>query len=126
MESNSNEKTIVYFNTRDEMVKINLHNVVYFQADRNYTDIYFINGAHVTLTTGLVNIEKMLDTPRLRGVVPTFIRLGRSYIVNPLFIFHINVLKQELVLSDTKQVQMYRLQVSKEALKKLKDLYKHN
>ena len=87
MESNSNEKTIVYFNTRDEMVKINLHNVVYFQADRNYTDIYFINGAHVTLTTGLVNIEKMLDTPKLRGVVPTFIRLGRSYIVNPLFIF---------------------------------------
>ena len=61
------EKTIVYFNTRDEMVKINLHNVVYFQADRNYTDIYFINGAHVTLTTGLVNIEKMLDTPKLRG-----------------------------------------------------------
>ena len=108
------------------MVKINLHNVVYFQADRNYTDIYFINGAHVTLTTGLVNIEKMLDTPKLRGVVPTFIRLGRSYIINPLFIFHINVLKQELVLSDTKQVQMYRLQVSKEALKKLKDLYKHN
>ena len=51
MESNSNEKTIVYFNTRDEMVKINLHNVVYFQADRNYTDIYFIKSL---LDNGLI------------------------------------------------------------------------
>lgn len=126
MESNINEKTIVYFNTRDEMVKINLHNVVYFQADRNYTDIYFINGAHITLTTGLVNIEKMLDEPKLNGLLPAFIRLGRSFIVNPIYIFHINVLKQELVLSDTVQTHMYRLQVSRDALKKLKELYKHS
>ena len=126
MKENSNEKTVVYFNTRDEMVKINLQNVVYFQADRNYTDIHFINGAHITLTTGLVNIEKMLDNPKLKGLWPAFIRIGRSYIVNPSYIFHINVLKQELVLSDTVQTNMYRLQVSKEALKKLRELYKHN
>jgi DNA-binding LytR/AlgR family response regulator len=126
MESNNSEKTIVYFNTRDEMVKINLHNVVYFQADRNYTDIFFINGAHITLTTGLVNIEKMLDDPKLNGLLPAFIRLGRSFIVNPIYIFHINVLKQELVLSDTIQTHMYRLQVSRDALKKLKELYKHS
>lgn len=123
MESNS-EKSIIYFNTRDEMLKVNLRNVVYFQADRNYTDVFFINGAHATLTLGLVNIEKMLDEPHLRGNVPPFIRIGRGFIVNPQFIFHINALKQELVLTDTRFSAIYKLQVSKDALKKLKELYK--
>lgn len=123
MESNS-EKSIIYFNTRDEMLKVNLRNVVYFQADRNYTDVFFINGAHATLTIGLITIEKMLDEPHVRGNVPPFIRIGRGYIVNAQFIFHINALKQELVLTDTQSSSIYRLQVSKDALKKLKELYK--
>lgn len=118
------EKSIIYFNTRDKMLKVNLRNVVYFQADRNYTDIYFVNGAHATLTLGLVNIEKMLDEPHVRGSVPPFIRIGRGFVVNPQFIFHINALKQELVLTGTRSSAIYKLQVSKEALKKLKELYK--
>ena len=32
---------VLYFNTRDEMVRVDLRKVGYFRADRNYTDVYF-------------------------------------------------------------------------------------
>ena len=58
---NNREINILYFNTRDEMLRVDLRKVLYFKADRNYTDVYFVNGVHVTLPTGLMSIEQMLE-----------------------------------------------------------------
>ena len=54
---NSKDISIFYFHTRDEMVRVDLRKVLYFKADRNYTDVYFLNGHHVTLLTSLLNIS---------------------------------------------------------------------
>ena len=107
----------------DEMVRVDLRKVLYFKADRNYTDVYFLNGHHVTLLTSLLNIEKMLEDDRMKGKTIPFVRLGRSLIVNVTFILQINVLKQELSLSDVKTSGVYKVSVPKEVLKNLKELY---
>ncbi len=120
---NKKEIYVLYFNTRDELLRVDLRKVLYFQSDRNYTDVYFVNGVHVTLPTGLMAIEQMLDDDKIRGRVIPFVRLGRSLIVNISYILRINVAKQELLLSDMHTPGVYKVSVAKEALRKLKDMY---
>lgn len=114
---------VLYFNTRDELIRVDLRKVGYFKADRNYTDVYFFNGYHVTLPTNLAAIELMLEDDRMKGRTIPFVRIGRSVIVNLSHIIHINVLRQELVLSDMNTSCVLRVEVQKEALKKLKEMY---
>lgn len=114
---------VLYFNTRDELLRVDLRRVAYFKADRNYTDVYFINGFHVTLPTSLMAIEQMLDDDRMKGRTIPFVRLGRSLIINISLILHINIPKQEIVLSDMKSPVVLRVPASKEALRNLKEMY---
>lgn len=120
---NPKDITTLYFNTRDELLRVDLKKVVYFKADKNYTDVFFLNGSHLTLPANMLAIEQMLDDDRMRGKTIPFVRLGRSLIVNLSMIMHVNVLRQELVLSDMVSPNVFRLPVSREALKKLKELY---
>ena len=55
---NNKEIGILYFNTRDELIRVDLKTVGYFKADRNYTDVYFINGYRVTLPINMASLEK--------------------------------------------------------------------
>ena len=50
-----------------------------------------------------------------------FVRIGKSYIINRSCIFQISVQRQKLLLSDAENFS-YTLEVSKEALKRLKEL----
>lgn len=121
--NDNKEISVLYFNTRDELIRVDLRKVGFFKADRNYTDVYFLNNHRVTLPTNLMSIEKMLDDDRMRGRAIPFVRIGRSVIVNLSHIIHINVPKQELVLSDMTSPYILKVEVNKEALRKLKDLY---
>ena len=115
--------SMLYFYTRDEMLRVDLRRVGYFQADRNYTDVYFLNGYRATLATNLMAIEQMLDDDRMKGRTIPFVRIGRSLIVNLSCLIHINVPKQEIGLSGMQSPCVLKVTVKKEALKKLKDLY---
>lgn len=117
------EVATLYFNTRDDLLRVDLRKVAYFKADRNYTDVFFMNEFHLTLPTNLHNIENMLNDDRIRGKIVPFVRIGRSFIVNLSMIMHINIIRQELVLSDVMAPKVFRLPISKDALKELKDLY---
>ena len=111
------------FKTRDELSKVKLENVAYFEVDGNYTTVVFTNGLKLQILISLSSIEKLIDET-LRGKIQPFIRIGKGYIVNSVYICHINVLKQTLILSDYVSPQIHTLHISKEALKNLKDLYK--
>lgn len=124
--NSANEIYILYFNTRDELIRVDLRKVGYFKADRNYTDVYFLNDYSVTLPTSLSEIEQILSDDRMKGRIMPFVRIGRSLIVNLSNIVHINIQKQELVLSDLRMPSVLRVEASKEALRKLKDLYKES
>ena len=109
------------FNTRDEFTKVDLNNVVYFEADGNYTHIVFINRHKVTITLGLIKIEHLLNT-QLKEQAQRFIRIGKRYIINRVFILQINPLRQKLLLSDMVHEAVFTLSISKEALKTLKEI----
>lgn len=117
-------ETALYFNTRDELVKVRLDKVSYFEADANYCHVYFINGAKATLLTSLVGIENLIQSQKnFSGSFP-FIRIGKKFIVNYKYVFQINIPRQRLVLTDYDSPVIYEIGVSKEALKKLKQLYR--
>ena len=113
---------ILLFSTRDELTRIRLERVMYFEADANYTKVVFSNGVTATLLTSLVHIEKLIA-----GVLieknSIFVRIGKRYIINSAYLFQINVLRQRLVLSDLASPYTATLSVSKDALRKLKALY---
>ncbi|WP_165157393.1 LytTR family DNA-binding domain-containing protein [Parabacteroides sp. ZJ-118] len=113
---------ILLFNTRDELIRVNLKYVVYFEADGNYTHIIFSNATKVTLPYSLGNIEKLIDE-KSKGKARTFVRVGERYIVNSVCVFRINTFKHKLLLADFETSHLFTLSVSKEALKSLKSLY---
>lgn len=113
---------ILYFNTRDELVKINLEMVVCFEAEANYLRVSLVNGLVCMIRMSLGKMESILST---RTAPDKFVRIGKRFIVNLAYIFSINVLKQELVLSD-QRFFVKTLSVSKDALKQLKELMKRS
>lgn len=113
---------ILLFNTRDELTRIRLDRVCYFESDGNYTTVYFSNGVKTSLLTSLVHLEELISDV-FAGNRNVFIRISKKYIVNSAYIFQINVLRQRLILSDLAGPTVYTLPVSKEALKSLKSLY---
>lgn len=116
----------LYFSTRDELIKVPLQEVIYFEADGNYSSIYFRNGLHAQVLASLTTIENLIKNSFLiarHQSKPVFIRIGRRFIVNIECIFQINIMKQKLVLSDFRSTCSYELNVPKEALKNLKNIY---
>jgi DNA-binding LytR/AlgR family response regulator len=54
--------------------------------------------------------------------MPTFMRIGKRYIVNTNFICQIHITKQKFVLSDFEHFS-FTLTASKEALKTMREMY---
>ena len=48
-------------------------------------------------------------------------RIGKRFIINMHYVYHINVLKQYLIMSDYDHFA-FQISISKEALKKMKEL----
>ena len=112
--------SFVYFNSRDELLKVDLKRVVFFEAETNYTKIVLSNGLSNLVLLNLGKMEDLLSV-RTKEDSGMFARIGKRYIVNMSYIYRINVLKQELTLSDQRFFSQ-TLSISKDALKKLKEL----
>ena len=111
---------MIFFNSRDELLRINLSSVVYFEADGNYTRFVSVNGLSNMVYMNLGRMEELLSL-RFKDAPGSFARIGKRYIINLNYVYGINTLKQELVLSDQTSFSM-TLSISKVALKGLKDL----
>ena len=110
----------IYFNSRDELIRLPINSIVYFESDGNYTNVVTINKLRSTIGMNLGDMEKALASQL--GLVSTiFIRIGKRYIVNRNFIYRLNIQKQVLVLSDLIHFA-FQLSISKEALKNMKQL----
>ena len=110
----------IYFNSRDELLRIDTTSVVYFEASGNYTKIVLKNGESGVVCFNLAKIEQTLNAA-LGVQAKRFARVGKSYIINMACILRINPLKQELVLSNQKTFS-FTITASKEALRMLKDI----
>lgn len=110
----------IYFNSRDELLRIDVPNIVFFEAEGNYTKIVLANGHESLVCMNLGKMEKMI-TAKLQEKAHRFARIGKRHIINMGFILQISPLKQTLILSDQRSF-LYSLDISKEALKNLKEL----
>ena len=110
----------IFFNSRDELQRIDVSKIVYFEADGNYTDIVMVNKLRAAVCMNLGEMEKMLAS-QLGEESKTFMRIGKRFIINMQYVYQINVLKQHLILSDYDHFA-FQVSISKEALKKMKEL----
>lgn len=115
------KKRFLHLNSRDEFLRIDISKIVYFEADGNYTNIVLANQLKGVVCMNLAHMQQVLvDT--LKEDASVFARIGKKHIINYSYVYQISVLNQKLTLSDGENF-VYRLDVSKDALKKLKELY---
>jgi len=78
-----------------------------------------VNKDEHVFSFNLAAFEKIIEQ-QLGTDAQTFIRLGKSLIINGRYIYYVNVSKQQIVLSDGSFSDKFTLSASKEALKALK------
>ena len=115
------EQQRLIFNSRDELLRIDVPRIVYYEADGNYTYIVTCNKLKSAVCMNLGQMEDILAQRLNKEKKNLFARIGKKYIVNLDFIYKINPLKKQLVLTDFMNFS-YQLDISKEALKNLKEM----
>lgn len=110
----------IYFNSRDKLIRLDVQKIVYFEGDGNYTYIVTANKQKVCITLNLAHTEDALAA-QLGENAKRFMRIGKRFIVNMNYIYQVDIQKQVLLLSDYERF-LFQLQISKEALKAVKDL----
>jgi len=119
--------------TSIEMVRVATTEIVYVKADGNYSEIVLINNRKHRITMQLHSFESYFQQLHKNY----FVRVGRSLIVNKRYIYLINLTEQKLQFAGPHLVKdvstafaeertkrfddLYKLTVSREALKELKE-----
>lgn len=105
----------------NELVRVKPERVIYVESDGNYSTMVLHDKTKQTFTINLAHFQQLIET-QLGKEAMTFIRLGKQLIVNRVYIYKINVNKQQLMMSNSDTNIAFTLQASKEALKQLKTL----
>lgn len=116
-----NKTKYLYLNSRDEFFRVDITKIVYFESDSNYTNIMLSNRMKATVCMNLAQMQEIIKSS-IRDAAGTFARIGKRHIVNLNYVFQIAILRQKLILSDGENFE-YQISVSKDALKKLRDMY---
>jgi DNA-binding LytR/AlgR family response regulator len=111
---------IIYFNSRDCLIRIDVSKIVFFEGDGNYTHLVTVNKMKSCLTKNLAHIEESLAT-QMGEHAQRFMRIGKRFIINMGYIYQVDITKQSLILTDYDHF-VYHLPASKEALRKVKEL----
>ena len=111
----------IQFSTRDDLYRINVDRIVFFVSDKNYTVLQLSNGKTLMFTFSLQKMQEYI-VKSLGADASVFARVGRSHIVNLSYIYHIDIIKQKLVLFAEHEAVEYTIPVSKDALRSLRSL----
>ena len=71
----------IYFNSRDNLIRLDIQKIVYFEGDGNYTYIVPANKQKVCVTMSLSHTEDALAS-QLGDNAKQFMRIGKRFIVN--------------------------------------------
>ena len=111
----------ICYNSRDELVVVDLDLTAYIEACGNYSLVVFVTGQKMTVTAGISKVELMISRAYGKGVRSDFVRLGRSVIINQRYLLKIDVLKQALILGDMRHPAL-PLKVPKSLVRGYKDV----
>lgn len=112
-------KELIFSNSGTELLKVRPEDIVYIEADGNYCRMHLRGGFEQQLWFNRQRFISIISK-QLRDEKPTFIVVGRSYIINLAYIFKINPVQSELTLFDSSKPEQISLHASQEALNKLK------
>jgi DNA-binding LytR/AlgR family response regulator len=107
------------FKTRDELVRIKMDRILYFEAERNYTKMVLTNGIQFVFAVNLGKIEEILEK-QIKSYSTVLTRVGKSFIINKNHVLQISLPKTKLLFS-TADGKARELIVPKEPLKQLKE-----
>ena len=110
----------LFFNSRDEVLMVNIDNLVFFEGDGGCTYLVSVNKMRSCVGMNLRTMEEHL-AKQLGENAKMFLRIGKRYIINRKYIYQVRVVKQQLILSDQSNFA-FQLNASREALRKLKML----
>ena len=116
-----NKTKYLYINSRDEFFRVDITKIVYFESDGNYTNILLNNKMKATVGMNLAQMQSILSDS-LKESARMFARIGKRHIINLTYVYQIAILRQHLILSDGENFE-YQVNISKDALKKLRDMY---
>ncbi len=111
-------KYLVLTNSND-LVRVSPDRIAYISSDGNYSTMVLVDKEEHLFTFNLAAFEKIIEQ-QLGTEAQTFIRLGKSLIINGKYIYYVNASKQQIILSDSSFPYKFNLSASKEALKALK------
>lgn len=114
----SNESHTVYFNTRDELTKVCLDDVMYAVSDGNYIMLKFRSNRTLSLLASMQSFSMITET--VADV--RFVRVGRSHVVNMAYVSQVNCLRHAIVLVDDQTKVTMELIVPKDAIHKFRQM----
>lgn len=114
-------RQLIFFNSRDNLLRLDIERIAYFEADGNYTSIVTKNKLRVQVGASLTRMEELLSQ-QLHEQASIFVRVGKRFVINRNYVFNIDCAHQRLVLSDMESF-VFSLPLSKDALRKMKDLF---
>lgn len=114
-----NEKLLVHTST--EAYSFQPAHIVCIEADGNYCNLYLDNGNTYLLSFQLGYLESMIKE-QLAYTNHSFVRVGKSLIINMDELLCINLTRQTLEMNSSSASDKCVFKASKEALKKLMNL----
>lgn len=92
-----NESLTLIIKNKSESLYLRLKDILYIEADGNYSNIYFVDGSVLkALSYQRAEIARMMQEQFPRVWTRSFEYLGRSYIINLNYILRIQPHKQML------------------------------
>ena len=89
--------SMLIIKNKSEVLYLQLDNILYIQADANYSNIYLADGGVInTLTYQRAEIGRIMDEQLPKRKREQFALLGRSYMVNTDYVLRIQPSKQLL------------------------------
>ena len=111
--------THLVISTATDLLRVDARQILYIQSDGNYCNLVQPGGNIRMISYQLGHVATMIDA-QFPDVMNTFMRVGRTLIINLNYVYYINLAKQQLILADN-QGNHYTLSPSRDALVALKD-----
>ena len=118
-------QTLIIPNTNSELLRVNPCDIIYIEADSNYCQMYLTGNVKQDLWFNMKHFITLIDE-QMRDEMPLFISVGRSLVINRLYIYRINPNKGELILFGNGCEEMFSLHASVAALSLLKNYVENN
>jgi len=114
----------ICINSRDELVVIDTGKLACVVADGNYSKLVYIDKRFPAslISIGITKMAEILQKGEDNPAHPTFLKLGRSLIINQNYLINISIPKQRILLSDRGE-NIHAINVPKQLLKQYKEQY---